>query len=808
LNNDRTLILEQRLGFDQIKTLIATECHGEVGKKLAETLHMLRQYEPVIRHQEQADECRKLIQEGIPLPENNFFDLSPYAEQLAIEGFVLMADQWSNLSRGLKTIEKTIKTLHKTKNQFPRLFELCAKVEIPTEVFYRIETVFDEDGTLRDSASPELNRLRKKKIDEQSKLRRRLENALKSAIAQGFIADDAGITIRNGRMVIPILAEYKRKIKGFVHDESATGQTVYIEPEEALESNNEIKEIQFAENREIHRILNELTQSIRPYRNEISQANQFLGTLDLVRAKARFGIKIKANLPGHHADPDFKLFEARHPLLYLSHVRSHKPVVPLTIWLTSEKRVLVISGPNAGGKSICLKTVGLLQYMWQSGVPVSLGEGSKMGFFDKLMVDIGDQQSIENDLSTYSSHLANMKRMLDEANQKTLILLDEFGTGTDPALGGPIAEAILESLCHKKVFGLVNTHYTNLKNFANRHPLIENAAMKFDGDKMEPLFQLEIGIPGSSYALEIAEKIGLPRAVINQAKNKIGVKKINVDKLISDLEDEKQKWESKNQELGNRDRKTKILLVENEKKHKDLDNQRKKILNDAKLKASKLLEDANRRIEETIRTIKENQAEKTTTREARLNLETLKPALEPELIQPLEEDQKKTIEPEKIIEVVVGAIEKGDYVRIKGTESIGIYLGMKGKDAEIQIGDLKTNLKITRLEKVSGSGSTEQKPARRTQKQTLDLNQKMLKFTTQIDIRGLRADEAMSLVDNWLDEAMLLGQKELRILHGKGDGILRTQIRNLLRKYKQVEQVRDEHADRGGAGITLFQLNS
>ena len=808
MNNDRTLILEQRLGFDQIKTLIATECHGEVGKKLAETLHMLRQYEPVIRHQEQADECRKLIQEGIPLPENNFFDLSPYAEQLAIEGFVLMADQWSNLSRGLKTIEKTIKTLHKTKNQFPRLFELCAKVEIPTEVFYRIETVFDEDGTLRDSASPELNRLRKKKIDEQSKLRRRLENALKSAIAQGFIADDAGITIRNGRMVIPILAEYKRKIKGFVHDESATGQTVYIEPEEALESNNEIKEIQFAENREIHRILNELTQSIRPYRNEISQANQFLGTLDLVRAKARFGIKIKANLPGHHADPDFKLFEARHPLLYLSHVRSHKPVVPLTIWLTSEKRVLVISGPNAGGKSICLKTVGLLQYMWQSGVPVSLGEGSKMGFFDKLMVDIGDQQSIENDLSTYSSHLANMKRMLDEANQKTLILLDEFGTGTDPALGGPIAEAILESLCHKKVFGLVNTHYTNLKNFANRHPLIENAAMKFDGDKMEPLFQLEIGIPGSSYALEIAEKIGLPRAVINQAKNKIGVKKINVDKLISDLEDEKQKWESKNQELGNRDRKTKILLVENEKKHKDLDNQRKKILNDAKLKASKLLEDANRRIEETIRTIKENQAEKTTTREARLNLETLKPALEPELIQPLEEDQKKTIEPEKIIEVVVGAIEKGDYVRIKGTESIGIYLGMKGKDAEIQIGDLKTNLKITRLEKVSGSGSTQQKPARRTQKQTLDLNQKMLKFTTQIDIRGLRADEAMSLVDNWLDEAMLLGQKELRILHGKGDGILRTQIRNLLRKYKQVEQVRDEHADRGGAGITLFQLNS
>jgi DNA mismatch repair protein MutS2 len=805
LKNNSLENLEQRLGFDQIKLLIAQECHGEVGKQMAMNLKISRQYEPVIKLQEQADECRKLIQEGIPLPENNFFDLQSYADQLEIEGFVLMADQWSNLSRGLKTIENAVKALRKNQNQFPRLFELCSKVEIPTEIFYRIETVFDTDGTIRDTASPELNRLRKKKIDEQSKLRRKLDNALKSAISQGYIAEDAGITIRNGRMVIPILAEYKRKIKGFVHDESATGQTVYIEPEEALDSNNEIREIQFAENREIHRILTDLTLAIRPFRKEISQANQFLGVLDLVRAKARFGIKIKANLPGHQSGPDFKLFEARHPLLFLSHVAQKKPVVPLTIWLTAEKRVLVISGPNAGGKSICLKTVGLIQYMWQSGVPVSVGEGSRMGFFEKIMVDIGDQQSIENDLSTYSSHISNMKWMLQEANSKTLILLDEFGTGTDPALGGPIAEAILESLCHKKIFGLVNTHYTNLKNFANRHPSIENAAMKFDGEKMEPLFQLEIGQPGSSYALEIAEKIGLPKAVLNQAKNKIGIKKINVDKLISELEEEKQKWEQKNQELANRDRKTKLLLTENEKKHKELDNQRKKILNDAKQKAAQLLDGTNRKIEETIRLIKENQAEKTVTRDARLQLEQLKDKLEPEEIQPVEKEVSQEKVPETKIEVLAGDIKAGDFVRIKGTESIGTFLGFKGKDAEVQIGDLKTNIKLNRLEKVSGIQQT--KSLTRASRHSMDLNQKMMEFESQLDIRGLRADEAMSLVDNWLDEAILLGQKELRIVHGKGDGILRTQIRNLLRKYRQVEQIRDEHADRGGSGVTLFQLN-
>jgi len=800
-------ILEQRLGFDLIKSLISNECHGEVGKSLASGLKMLRQYAVVVAHQEQVHECQKLIQEGIALPENNYFDLQPYANQLEIEDFVLMADQWSKLSRGLRTIELCVKTLRKNQAQFPQLFSLCQKVEIPSEIFYNIEKVFDQNGDLKDSASPELNRLRKKKIDEQSRLRRKLDQALKSAIAQGFIADDAGITFRNGRMVIPILAEYKRKIKGFVHDESATGQTVYIEPEEALESNNEIREIQFAENREVFRILTELTLSIRPFRRQIGMANNFLGVLDLIRAKARFGLKIKSNHPGHHSAPDFRLFEARHPLLYLSHIKSHKPIVPLTIWLTQEKRVLVISGPNAGGKSICLKTVGLVQYMWQSGVPVSVGEGSNLGFFDKILVDIGDQQSLENDLSTYSSHLSNMKMMLNEANDKTLILLDEFGTGTDPALGGPIAEAILESLCHKRIFGLVNTHYTNLKNFGNRHPAIENAAMKFDGDKMEPLFVLEIGQPGSSYALEIAEKIGLPKSVLNQARQKIGTKKINVDKLIADLEEEKRKWEEKNIDLANRDKRTKLLIIDNEKKQKDLDNQRKKILNDAKIKATKLLEGANQKIEETIRIIKETEADKQKTKVARAELEKIKIELEPEFVEEQEEKTPKKGLPEPVkIEVIGGEIGIGDTVRLKGTNSMGQVVGFRGKDVELLIGELKTNIKKEKLEKISGNPNEQKFKANRPTG-NLNLNEKMMNFNTQIDLRGMRSDEAISLVDNWLDQAILLGQKDLRILHGKGDGILRNMVRTHLKRFKQIGQFQDEHADRGGAGVTLVSLN-
>lgn len=781
------------------------QCLGEEARTMAASIKLNRTYPWIEKTQEQVYQCMRLLSEGIPFPDRHYYSLKSITEGLEVENYVLMPDQWSMLSRSLKTIDALLSMIRKHKSAFPALFSLGEKVELPPELFFDLAQVFDDDGQIKDTASPELNRLRKAKIDEQARLRRRLEQSLKNAVYQGFIAEDSSLTIRNGRMVIPILAEHKRKIKGFVHDESATGQTVYLEPEEALESNNQIREIQFAEQREIHRILTQLTQEIRPRRFEIGMAGKFMAEMDLLRAKARLGQKIKANYPSMHNRPDFKWFEARHPLLYISHQKSGKPVVPLSLWLQDEKRILVISGPNAGGKSICLKTVGLLQYMWQSGLPVSLGEGSTMGFFERILVDIGDQQSIENDLSTYSSHLSNMRQMLSLANDKSLILIDEFGTGTDPALGGPIAEAILESLCHKKVYGLVNTHYSNLKNFASRHPLVENASMKFDKEKMEPLFQLEMGQPGSSYALEIAEKIGLPKPVLNQARNKIGTKKLNVEKLISELEEEKRNWETRNNELKFRDKKTKRLLEENEKLNAELQNKRKKVVNEARLEAKKLLEEANRLVEESIRKIKESQAEKTITKEVRTQLAEKRETLQPEP-ETWVESQEKAGNSEVLPQVIGGELAISDWVRIKGTQSIGRVLGFRGKDAEVQMGDLKTNIKREKLERMDGPGVQVIQGAKRPTA-NLNLNQKMMAFQPELDLRGMRTDEAIAIIDSWLDEAILLGQKELRILHGKGNGILRTQIRNHLKGYRQVGRMSDEHADRGGAGITLVTLD-
>jgi DNA mismatch repair protein MutS2 len=797
---------EISLGFDQIRELIAAECIGEPAREEARKLRFLTNYALVIHLQEENEEYRKLIGEGIQIPEQHFINLEPITRHLDVEGFVPDKAAWINLNHALLNADSIARTLKRHMARFPRLYALGQTVEIPSEILYRFSEVFATDGEILDSASPELNRLRKKKIDEQSKLRRKLESALRTAVSSSYSADDAGITIRNGRLVIPVFAEHKRRIRGFVHDESATGQTVYIEPEEALEANNTIRELHFAENREIQRILLELSESVRPHKAKIEQAGNLLTKIDLIRARTRFGMKIGACLPSHHQKPAFLLFEARHPLLLLSHKKKGLPLIPLNIWLTEEKRMLVISGPNAGGKSVCLKTVGLIQLMWQAGIPVSVGEGSKMGFFNRIFADIGDQQSLENDLSTYSSHLSNMRRILASANEQSLVLLDEFGNGTDPALGGPIAEAILEALCHRKSYGLVNTHYSNLKIFAGRNPICENGAMKFNADKMEPLFQLEIGKPGSSFALEIAEKTGLPRPVLNQARNKIGTKKINVDRLLSDLEREKQELDQKLKELRDREKAAKLLQSELEAKNQKLETEKRNILNKARSEAATLFETANRKIEETIRSIRENQAEKNITRNLRLELAELKENLQPEEVEAEKPEVKTAGQKKEEIptEVLKGEIKPGDFVRIRGSESAGKVISLRGKNVEVEIGEIRSSIKSEKLEKISHLPAS---PNKKNQ-QGINLGEKMMEFSTQLDIRGKRADEALREVEFWLDEAMLLGQKDLRILHGKGNGILRMQVRNFLKVFPQISDIRDEHADQGGAGITLFSIRN
>lgn len=794
-----------RLDFDQILELVSGECVSETAKKQALQLHFLSDYPSVVRMQEENEEFGKLLDEGIQLPEYPYPDLEELTGRLQVEDYVPEASVWAQLIRTMKDSDLVIRSLRRHMSRFPRLFALCESAEVPAEVLIRLNEIFDEEGSIQDRASPELNRLRKKKIDEQSRLRRKLDSSLKSAIAAGFSSPDANVTIRNGRLVIPVFAEHKRKVKGFIHDESATGQTVYTEPEEALEANNAIREIQFAENREIQRILLELTRFLRPFHAPVLQAGKLLCRIDLIRARSRFGKKINCQLPAHHNGPAFFLTEARHPLLLLSHRKKNLPLVPLRIWLSNEKRVLVISGPNAGGKSVCLKTVGLLQMMWQSGLPVPAGEGSKMGFFKNIMVDIGDQQSLENDLSTYSSHLANMKRMLLHAGPESLLLLDEFGNGTDPSLGGPIAEAVLEALCHKRVFAIVNTHYTNLKNFASRNSACENAAMKFSPEKMEALFQLEIGQPGSSFALEIAEKAGLPKAVLNQARHKTGAKKINLDQLLATAEKEKQAAEDRSKELREREQIIRRLETDFREKAERLEKERKSILNQAKAEASRLLEDANRRLEETIRQIRESQAEKTTTQKLRLELQTLREEVRPEEITPEEKKNRSALNPkEKPAEVLEGEVGEGDFVRIKGSESSGKVRRIKGKQAEVEFGEILSSIRIDKLERIS---HLREKP-KNSKNSGINLSAKTMEFNSQLDIRGFRADEALRSLESWLDQALLTGRSDLSVLHGKGNGILRELIRKQLRSYPKIREIRDEHADRGGAGITLFRLEA
>ena len=527
-----------------------------------------------------------------------------------------------------------------------------------------------------------------------------------------------------------------------------------------------------------------------------------MGIIDFLRAKAKFAIDINALNPDFINKPILNWENTYHPLLYISFRLSGKEIVPLNIKLDADYRILLVSGPNAGGKSITLKTVGLIQYMYQCGLLVPVAENSKIGLFKNIFIDIGDEQSLEKDLSTYSSHLSNMKHFVRFANQFTLFLIDEFGTGTEPGMGGAIAESILEKINETKAFGVINTHYTNLKLFADHTTGIQNGAMRFDTHNLEPLYQLEIGKPGSSFAFEIAHKIGLPNEVIANAKKKAGEKQVDFDQLLRDLEVEKRNLSQKNQELKIREKDLKKLQADYEILKSELETNRKQLLNKAKQQAKDLLADANKKIENTIRGIIENKAEKQSTKKLRNELEIFDNALEPEIINFFPEEEEENEE----IEVISGNIEIGDMVRIKGQTALGEVLNIKGKDVEVRIGNLKSNIKFNRLEKISRKEFKKQSKEFIPAMKGIDLNEKMSNFSYQLDLRGKRTEEALTLVDDLIDDAIMLSQAEVRIVHGKGDGILRNLIRNHLKQYHQIASVNDEHADRGGAGVTIVKM--
>lgn len=823
--------IEIKLGFDKIRDRLNELCVSTLGRNFVEKIRFSDNYDLIQKMIRQADEMKNILQfEPTAFPSQNYLDVNYQLSKAAIEGAFLTEEEFFNVKLSLRTIQECLRFFDKKEpEEFPTLRELVGsafqertketentkQVQAPQlairSLLDSLDKIIDDRGKLKDNASSELQAIRKRMQNQENDLRKTLDRILKNARANGWISDDFSLTLRGGRMVIPIAAEHKRKIKGFVHDESDTGKTVFLEPTEALEANNEIRELESAEKREIVRILMELTNQMRPHVPVLRKAYTFLGIIDFIRAKARLAIEVNGIAPLSINSQVVDWKNAVHPLLYLSFKKQGKTVKPLTITLNAENRILLISGPNAGGKSVTLKTLGLLQFMYQCGLLVPMAEHSTIGMFKNVFIDIGDEQSLENDLSTYSSHLTNMKHFLLNSDRKTLFLIDEFGTGTEPSLGGAIAESILEDLNKSGAYGAINTHYTNLKTFADKTEGITNGAMRYDAEHLEPMYELEIGKPGSSFAIEIAYKIGLPKAIIDKSKQKIGNQQVSFEKLLKELEIERKVFADKNIENATKQRKLDQLLEQYSSLKTYLDNEKKTILNTAKLQAKELVKNANQKIEATIKDIREQGADKLATKEIRQELQDFQDGLKVEklvadkAVSSEKNNTEKEIVEKDVIEVIEGEITIGSLVRIKGQEALGEVIGMRGKDAEVAIGELKTTVKLNRLEKISRK-EFKQKTSPKTKVVGVDMNDKMMNFSFNLDLRGKRGDEALMEVDKFMNDALMLGQDELRIVHGKGDGILRTLIRNHLRGYKQVAKTQDEHADRGGAGVTLVSM--
>ncbi|AWW31672.1 endonuclease MutS2 [Echinicola strongylocentroti] len=789
--------LEAKINFDKIKEWIREECSSALGTAMVDKVGFSSDINLLNKLLDQTEEFRQILISGELFPSSNYLNIYPYLEKAKIEGTFLYEDDFHEIKLSLITLKECVDFFSRNQEEYPQLFQLIGMVALDNTLLRAIERVLNDKGKIKDNATRELGLIRGQIIYEENRLRKVLDRIFREAKGKGLTPDDASITIRGGRMVMPVLAENKRKIKGFVHDESATGQTVFLEPAEVLDINNELKELEYMERREVQKILMQLTDTLRPFIPELKSAYKFLGMVDFIRAKARLALKMDASKPTLQKEKIIEWYNARHPVLQHALKQQSRAIVPLNIHLDHNSRLLVISGPNAGGKSVTLKTVSLVQYMLQCGLLVPMDPHSKCTVFHHFFIDIGDEQNIENDLSTYSSHLMSMKYFTQFADKKTIFFIDEFGTGTEPQFGGAIAESILLALNKSGAYGIVTTHYGNLKQIAAKNQGMTNGAMRFDIDKLEPLYQLDIGKPGSSFALEIATKIGIQKDIISYAKAQIGDERVRYDKLLNKLESEKNKYEQLVLESQRKERLLTQRLKEYSELKETVDNNKKQLIQQAKLEAKAILDGANQKIEETIRSIKENKAEKEATKKLRKDLEQHKATVKPD----------KSIKPKMAeeIKVVGGAIEVGDYVRLKDNGAVAEVLAIRNKDVEISIGDLKSNVKLSRLEKVSRTAMKKEKKTIAA-RSTFDTTSKMQQYSPNLDLRGKRGEEILPIVQNFVDEGHMLGVKDLRIVHGKGDGILREITRNLLRDMPSVAKYEDEHPDRGGAGVTLVTL--
>ena len=853
---------EQKVGFDEIRSLLHAHCESTMGRERVNEMTFMNDVKTIQDKLEQTREFIRLMQTEDNIPDMLFFDLRPCIQRIRIEGTYIEEQEMWDLKRSLETLHAFIEIIRRGTDEgetqnYPALVTLAEGVFTFKTVTRRIDQILDKYGKIRDEASRTLYEIRQELHHLEGSIGRTLHKILKSAQAEGLVEMDASPTLRDGRLVIPVAPAMKRKLRGIVHDESATGKTVYIEPAEVVEANNRIRELEAEERREMIRILQEFTDALRKNIPELLRDFVFLADLEFVRAKAKLADQIHGIIPQIGPKPLIDWTMAVHPLLALNLAKSGRKVVPLDIRLDRKQRILIISGPNAGGKSVCLKTVGLLQYMVQCGLPVPLGEASRMGVFQSLFIDIGDEQSIDDDLSTYSSHLLNMKNMMRSCSPSSLLLIDEFGGGTEPGIGGALAEAILRQFHKHRTFGVITTHYQNLKHFADDNEGVVNGAMLYDRHHMQALFQLEIGNPGSSFAVEIARKIGIPDYVIEDASKLVGQEYIDADKYLQDIVRDKRYWEGKRQNIHQREKHMESTITRYEEEVTELQKQRKAILREAKEEAKKIIAEANAQIENTIREIKEAQAEQERTRQARQRLAEMQAQLDEEEALRLDSEAKSAAIDRKMQQILERRQRKmdkksgknvqakpgsasgtssanaslpdaaksaedgtkaadsgqqgltaGAFVKLRGQATVGTIESIQGKKATVVFGMIRSTVALDRLvpaEKPKEDNAT--RVSTYLSKETRDnMHQRSLNFHQDIDIRGLRADEALQQITYYIDDAILVGAQRVRILHGTGTGALRQLVRQYLSTVSSVNTFHDEHVQFGGAGITVVEF--
>ena len=792
---------EHKIDFVSIRQQLYDLCSFLPGKEEVERMAFSTNIREIELMLDETDEmCRILTDPTLDFPAGAFYDVRDDLARIRVEGLFLDEKQLFSLRKTLESTHALLDFLRHIPNEsYPALCAMAQQVQPVGGLIREIDRVLDKFGRVKDTASPELAQIRKELLITQSSVSRLLTGILRQAQADGYVEKDASPALREGRLVIPVSPAYKRKLGGIVHDESATGKTVFVEPARVVEANNRIRELEGEERREIIRILTQVASLLRPHIPDLMATQLFLGHIDFLRAKARWAERVNAIRPHVVEENILQWVGAKHPLLLMALQKQGKKIVPLDITLSHDKRILLISGPNAGGKSVCLKTVALLQYMLQCGMPLPLQEQSLLGIFSDIFIDIGDEQSIEDDLSTYSSHLRNMKFFLRYSTEKSLLLIDEFGGGTEPQIGGAIAESILAKLNDTGAYGVITTHYTNLKLFAEDTMGIENGAMLYDRHNMQPLFQLEIGRPGSSFAVEIARKIGLPEHIIQMATEIVGTEQVDYDKYLQDIARDKRYWENKRQKIRLQEKKLEETIARYEGEMNSIHKTRKELINQAKKEAMDLLQQSNAVIENTIRKIKESQADKENTKAARQDLEAFKEKIAPAHPQKVKKQK---------VQNVLDTLKVGDSVTIKGQSMIGHVLDIQGKKLTVAMGQLKTTLSISEVEKISNNQMRKQgKMIPSSRSGSDEIRRTKLSFKQDIDLRGMRADEAVQAVMYFIDDAVMVGAGTVRILHGTGTGALRQAIRQYLSTVASVKSFRDEHIQLGGVGITVVELD-